>query len=157
MRKVIEGERFVSKDGLHDNSVCAGDIFEIDKKIYINMRPSYCDCVLGRASNGGIISDLDMYLLRGSQLTSAKEKRLFNKQYGNCEEIDNQSIIFSLIRGRTYEFRFKDLTIKKWSQLKDSRIGRLLPPHISRMQQRYALYLQRTGLPRTPDVAVNGK
>jgi hypothetical protein len=35
--------------------------------------------------------------------------------------------------------------------LKDKRIGRLLPPYITRIQQLFGLYFQRIGLPRTPD------
>jgi len=70
--------------------------------------------------------------------------------------MDNQSIVFNIIDGKTYNFKFKDLTINKWSAIKDKRVGRLLPPYITRIQQRYALYLQRQGLPRTPKQAILG-
>jgi hypothetical protein len=62
-----------------------------------------------------------------------------------------------MIAEKTYRYEFKNLTIKKWSEIKSSRIGRLLPPHITRIQQRYALYMQRQGLPRTPEKAIIGE
>lgn len=33
-----------------------------------------------------------------------------------------------------------------------NRVGRLLPPFVTRVQQRYASYLQRPGMPRIPEV-----
>ena len=156
VRKVLRGERFIEKEGLYDETICAGDVFKISSKIYINIRPD-CDCIPGRNVTDGEAEDVDLYLLRGSKLSDKQEKKKYRKEYGNFEEIDNQSIVFSITDGKTYDFRFKDLSIKKWSDIKDKRIGRLLPPYITRMQQRYALYLQRSGLPRTPQMAVSGK
>jgi len=154
VRKVLQGERFIAKKNLHDDTICAGDIFKISGKIYINIRPD-CDCILSRIVTDSQAGDVDLYLLRGSKLSDIKEKKTYRKEYGNFGEIDSQSIVFSIIDGKTYDFRFKDLSIKKWSNIKDKRIGRLLPPYITRMQQRYALYLQRSGLPRTPEMAVH--
>lgn len=156
IRKVLQGEHFITKEGLDNNTICAGDLFKINGKIYINIRPD-CDCILGRNVTDGNAEDIDLYLLRGSKLTATQEREKYRKEYGNFEEIDNQSIIFSIIDGKTFGFRFKDLFIRKWSDIKDKRIGRLLPPYITRMQQRYALYLQRSGLPRTPKMAVLGR
>ena len=150
VRKVLEGERFITKEGLDDNTICAGDIFKVNSKVYINIRPD-CDCIPRKKGEA-----VCLYLLRGSKLTNKQEKKKYRKEFGNFEEIDNQSTVFSIIDGRTYDFQFKDLTVMKWPELKDKRIGRLLPPYITRMQQRYALYLQRSGLPRTPEKAVHG-
>ena len=72
----------------------------------------------------------------------------------NAVEIDNQSIIFPINNGLSIDFRFKKLEIKSWEDVKDRRIGRILSPHIDRMQQRYAAYLQRQGLPRVPQKAI---
>ena len=153
VRKVLQGERFIKKEGLDEETICAGDLFKIKKKIYINIRPD-CDCVLGRNTTNDNSDDFDLYLLKGSKLTENQIEQIYRKEYGNFEEIDNQAIIFSIINGNTYDFRFKDLHLMKWSNIKEKRIGRLLPPYITRIQQRYALYLQRTGLPRTPKAAV---
>ena len=51
-------------------------------------------------------------------------------------------------------FDFRRFHVKQFSEVKDLRIGRLLHPYLTRIQQRYALYLQRQGLPRIPEKAV---
>lgn len=162
VRKVLEGERFVKAENpnkeeyLHKDFIATGDIFKKSSgKIYINIRPD-CDCIPNRNDSNGKIEDVDLYLLQGSKLSATQENEKYREKYGNFEETDNQSIVFSIIDGKTYNFNFKNLTIKKWSEIKDNRIGRLLPPYITRIQQRYALYLQRQGLPRTPQMAVHG-
>lgn len=50
-------------------------------------------------------------------------------------------------------FKFRKLYTKKWQELKGIRVGRLLPPLLTRLQQRYSAYLQRPGLSRLPDAA----
>lgn len=156
VRKVLQGERFIIDKGLHKDTIAVGDIFKISDKTYINIRPD-CDCILGRDTTDGKTDDVDLYLLKGNKLTTNQEKKKYRTTYGNFEEIDNESIVFNMIDGKTFKFAFKNLTVEKWSSIKDKRIGRLLPPYITRMQQRYALYLQRQGLPRIPDSAVLGK
>lgn len=153
MRKVVEGERFILNEGLHQDSIAAGDVFKVSDKFFLNIRPD-CDCIAigSRAETNN--QDVELYLLEGTKLSDKKEKKLYRKQYGNFSEIDSQSIVFSMLGGKTYDFRFKNLAIKKWAELKDKRVGRLLPPYITRIQQRYSLYLQRQGLPRTPDKAI---
>lgn len=73
---------------------------------------------------------------------------------GEFIEKINHAIVPCIDNGKIIEFLFRDLKTKKWNSIKDNRIGRLLPPYINRIQQRYALYLHREGLPRTPDMAV---
>jgi len=149
MRKVLEGERFVAKDELHDDLIEPGDVFKKSSgKIYLNIRPA-CDTT----SRDG--QDIILYVLTGTKLSPRKEKEIYNNKYGGFNEQHNQAIVLP-IQGKTYDFRFKDLELIKWNDLKDKRIGRLLPPYITRIQQRYALYLQRQGLPRTPELAVIG-
>lgn len=155
IRKVLSGECFIDKNGLHEDVITAGDTFMISDLTYINIRPD-CDCILNRVTAGNMNDDIDLYLLRGSKLRNNEERKKFRDKYGNFEEIDNESIVFNMINGKTFKFAFKELTIMKWSEIKNKRIGRLLPPYITRMQQRYALYLQRQGLPRIPTTAVKG-
>ena len=42
------------------------------------------------------------------------------------------------------------MEIKDYEEMKDQRIGRLLPPFITRVTQKYGLYIHRQGLPRLP-------
>lgn len=150
VRKVFEGERFVKEDKIHKDTIAAGDVFKVSGKFYLNIRPD-CDCIPARGISGSAgVDDLDLYLLEGSKLSANKEKKCFLRKYGHFDELDCQAIVFSMTDGSTYDFRFKNFSVRKWSELKDSRVGRLLPPHIVRIQQRYSLYLQRLGLPRIP-------
>lgn len=154
IRKVLEGERFIEK--LHENSIAAGDVFKIKGDLFLNIRPD-CDCIPDRSITESRIEDVELYLLTGSKLSIVNEKKKYRKQYGNFEELDSQSVVFSMKDGKTYVFRFKTIVIRKWGEIKESRIGRLLPPYITRIQQRYSLYLQRQGLLRTPEIAVLGQ
>lgn len=158
MRRVLEGERFLKESNLHTDEISTGDIFKEEyqdsgitkHRYYLNIR-AQCDLV--RSSN---IDEIELYCLNGRVV---EEKKLNKKNgipfnSGQFIEKVNHAVIPFLDEGCIIEFHFRDLKIKKWKKVKSSRIGRLLPPYINRIQQRYALYLQRQGLPRTPDKAV---
>lgn len=154
VRKVIEGTHFIKNEGLHPDVIVAGDIFKKDNgSIYLNIRPD-CDCVPDRRREGANNDEVSMYLLTGDKLTSKQESNAYDSTYGHFIEKDNESIVFNIADGKSYKILFKKLEIMKWVDLKQKRIGRLLPPHITLIQQRYALYLQRQGLPRIPSEAI---
>lgn len=154
IRRVLQGERFIGNDSLQQDSISTGDVFDAGSgNIYLNIRPE-CDCI---ARSGSSVDEIDLYLIKGSKLSEEKVRKHYNREYGNIKEIDTQSIVFSLRKGKAYDFRFDELFIKKWSEFKDNRLGRLLPPYITRIQQRYSLYLQRQGLSRIPKEAITKK
>ena len=154
VRKVFEGERFIKKDNLHEDMIAAGDVFkdiDSDRLIYLNIRPD-CDCIPDR--NGKTCSDnpVYLYLIEGDMLTGGQEGKKYCNQYGHFNESESNAIVFSMIDGKTYNFIFKKFTMKEWSEIKCNRIGRLLPPYITHIQQKFSLYLQRSGLPRIPNI-----
>ncbi|MFI0416197.1 MAG: hypothetical protein ACH255_18895 [Candidatus Thiodiazotropha sp.] len=157
LRMVLSGEKFIEdkNNRLKSNSIASGDVFKFKKEgktrysYFLNIRPD-CDCI----SRSCPIDEIDVYLLELDRLSDNKEKNAFMEKYGNFEERDNNTFIFNMYENRSFYVRFKDLTIKTWGELRDHRIGRLLPPYITRVQQRYSLYLQRQGLSRTPKEAV---
>ncbi len=153
LRKVMEGERFLKEDNLDDTDISPGDVFKISSKYFLNIR-AVCDLVPDRSDPNSSIDDVDLYLLKGSKISDTKSKKLFHKDYGQFSEIDSQSIVFPIDDSKVIDFRFKNLEKKNWKELKNNRIGRLLPPYINKIQQRYALYFQREGLPRIPDAAI---
>lgn len=153
LRRVMEGERFLKQGNLHDDNISSGDVFKLQGKYYLNIRAA-CDLIPDRSEPNSSIDNIELYLLKGDELPENKVKSLFNKKYGHFSEIDSQSIIFPLYGGKAIDFRFKKLGKKFWKELKDKRIGRLLPPYINKIQQKYALYFQRQGLPRIPDAAI---
>lgn len=149
LQSVIEGEMFITT--LDENNIAPGDVFKISSNYYINIRAA-CDVIPGRTDQS--IEDVELYLIRGSKVSVQNGKKVYSKQYGKFSEIDSQSIVFPIHDGKIVDFRFKKLEIKKWKDLKHKRVGRLLPPYINRIQQRYSLYLQRQGLPRIPGAAI---
>lgn len=157
IRKVLEAERFIKK-GLPDMPF-TGDIFEYtvegseEKRYYLNIRPE-CDIAIRPNGTG----NPNLYCLKGCIIDEARinsnndDNILFEK--GNFIEKSNNTYIPFIVDGKIIEFFFKEIKIKKWSGIKSTRIGRLLPPYITKVQQRYAFYLQRQGLPAIPKVAI---
>ena len=108
---------------------------------------------------GSDVENTELYCLRGRCV----EESRFNKKDGVSfhkgqfiEKVNNAVVPF-LDGGCVIEFLFKDIKLKKWKDFKAGRIGRLLPPHISRIQQKYAFYLQRQALPSIPKYALFNK
>lgn len=149
LQSVIEGEVFISS--IDENDIASGDIFKISTNYYINIRAN-CDLIPGRTNQS--IDDIELYLIQGTKVSVTKGKKTYDKKYGKFSELDTQSIVFPIHNGKIVDFRFKKLEIKNWGDIKSYRIGRLLPPYITKVQQRYALYIQRQGLPRIPEKAL---
>lgn len=149
-KKVLEGERFISNESLKIDEIYTGDIYRQTGKYYLNIRPQ-CDCI---ARDGEIIDDIMLYCLKGKKLTNRKVEILFEKDYGTIKERDTNCIIYPIDKGKAIEFKFKDLKIIKYQELKDCRIGRILSPFITKIQQKYTNYLHRPGLPRLPEEVI---
>ena len=158
LRKVLEGERYLKKDSLHDSDVGTGDLFkekyqnngETKYRYYLNIR-AQCDLLRDKDPN-----KVELYCLKGRIVDESRIKNKDDIVVANGQFIEkvNNSIVPFLDDGKIIEFLFRDIKQKKWKDLKSIRKGRLLPPYINRIQQRYALYMQRQGLPRIPDAAI---
>jgi hypothetical protein len=160
IRKVLEAERFIKNGALPDKP-CTGDLFEYEcvingskkKRYYLNIRP---ECDIAIRPDG--TSNPDLYCLKGCVINEARinsnndNKILFEK--GNFIDKLNNTYIPFIIGGKIIEFFFKEIKIKKWNAIKNKRIGRLLPPYITKVQQRYSFYVQRQGLPAIPEKAI---
>ncbi|MFZ0961384.1 MAG: hypothetical protein WAO35_10815 [Terriglobia bacterium] len=145
VRKVLEGERFLPELRLDHDSFEPGDIFQVEDGYRINVRPD-CDCIPRGHTKLG---QLDLYLLKGSEQPVAELKH--DRENGLILEQDNEAVIFPVYDGKALRFKFKNMDTQKWRDLKTRRVGRLLPPFLTRLQQRYSSYLQRPGLSRLPD------
>jgi hypothetical protein len=160
VRSVLEGERFITSDQLHKDDIVTGDIFKEERKennetrvyYFLNIR-AQCDLV--RASDPG---EVELYCLKGRIVdeSSINTESGYKFAEGQFLEKINHAVVSCIDNGKIIEFLFRDLKIMKWKTVRDKRIGCLLPPYINRIQQRYALYQQRQGLPRTPDAAILG-
>lgn len=148
--RVLEGERFLPKSRLHGDALAPGDVFKKDKEYYVNIRPE-CDCI---ARDGEVQAEIKAYLLKGTKESSGQVRKRIREKYGDMYESDTESVIFDLTDGITVSFHFAELLVEAsgpW--IESQRIGRLLSPYLTRLQQRYSAYLQRPGLSRIPQVA----
>lgn len=154
LRTVLEGERFLKNERLDFKEIKTGDIFLVHKddgndEYWLNIR-AQCDLVRHKEGNP------ELYLIKGSVLIQNDNGKIKDVSFNKGEYIEkaNQSIVPFIDGGKILEFLYRDLTIMKWNDIKDKRVGRLLPPYITKIQQKYALYMQRQGLPKIPDEAI---
>ena len=134
---------------LPDDEVACGDMFRDPQGRYrLNLRPD-CDCV-PRDRMG--VNDIELYLVEGRAMTEDGVRN--RNRNGHFEERIWESIAFSVDEGRSVRFDFRKLHVAAFSEWRNRRIGRLLHPYLTRMQQRFGLYLQRQGLPRIPGEAI---
>jgi hypothetical protein len=145
VQRVFEGERFLAEMRLGKDSFEPGDIFLVDDGYRINIRPD-CDCI---PKGNDKLDKLDLYLLKGTELPLSELKP--HPKYNTIQEQDNEAVVFPVYDGKALCFKFRKLNLQKWQELKGKRVGRLLPPFLTRLQQRYSSYLQRPGLSRLPD------
>lgn len=141
LKNLLERQCFMRNEYLGDLS-STGDIYKWQQEYFLNIRPS-CDCV-GRDGKNKI------YLIKGDKVKDKEiQNGLFNEKYGNFNEQSN-FVIVGPICGFFIRFKFKDFLIEDYDRKKEKRIGRLLPPFITRVTQKYGLYIHRQGLPRLP-------
>lgn len=141
LKNLLERQCFMRNEYLGDLS-STGDIYKWHQEYFLNIRPS-CDCV-GRDGKNKI------YLIKADKVKDKEiQNGLFNEKYGNFNEQSN-FVIVGPICGFFIRFKFKDFLIEDYDKKKEKRIGRLLPPFITRVTQKYGLYIHRQGLPRLP-------
>jgi len=153
IRKVLEGCIYIGKEKLHDDNIAPGDVFQISNEYFVNIRAA-CNLIPDRNKPKASLDDVELYLLKGQVVSEKDITKLFLKEYGIFSEADYQAILFPIINGKILDFHFKKIFVKDWRDIKQNRIGRILPPFITKIQQKYAHYLQRQGLPRTPSEAL---
>lgn len=169
IRKVLEAERFIKNGALPDMPF-TGDLFEYEvdvngskeKRYYLNIRP---ECDIARQRNPKLYC-LECRILDEQRINSGNGDQIsFNE--GNFIEKSNNTYIPFIDDGKIIEVRFRNMRILKWEEklkdengneidkmFKETRIGRLLSPYITKVQQRYSFYLQRQGLPAIPEEAI---
>ena len=151
LRALIAEVSFQSKEAMPDNEIRCGDLFQRPRgRFLLNVRPD-CDCVPRDTESG----EVDLYCIEGRKMSDSQLGR--KVQHGQIVERIDECIIFAVCEGRSVRFDFKKLSVEKFKELKQDRVGRVLHPYLTRLQQRYALFLQRQGLPRIPEGALPGQ
>ena len=148
LQALISETSFRPQKTLPKNEIRCGDLFKQPKrKFLLNLRPD-CDCI----PRSGKVDEVELYCIEGKTIRDSELRKKFHN--GQFLEQVWESIAFSINDGKSIQFDFRKLRVEKFEEIKDQRIGRLLHPYMTKIQQRYALYLQRQGLPRIPEAAV---
>jgi len=156
LRKVLEGAKFLKN--LHEEDISTGDVFYEEyqdagstrHRYWLNIR---AQCDLLRDDNPYL------YCLPGCELIQKENGKIDNVSFSQGEYVEKvyQAIVPFIDDGKIIEFKFGEFEMRQWNSLSTDqirRIGRILPPYITKIQQRFALYLHRQGLPRIPDEAI---
>ncbi len=152
LKSVIQESSFISNENLAPDEIKAGDLFKVENEYYINIRPD-CDCV--PRGNYKDLGSVELYCIVGKSLRNNDVKRAFNEKYGNLEDRPSSHTCFSIYENKTIKFDFKKFLIKEYKEIRDERIGRLVPPHITKLLLRYTHFLQRIATPRIPEEAID--
>lgn len=141
---------FRPKESLPIDGVGCGDLFQLPKrKFLLNLRPD-CDCI----PRNGEADCVELYCIEGKRISRSELSEKYEPNLGQFPEKDWECIAFSIYDNKSVRFNFKNLRVRKFSELKAQRVGRMIHPYLTRIQQRFALYLQRQGLPRIPEAAI---
>lgn len=152
--KVLESTIYIENDALDPSAAHTGDLFfgrfvnDSKDHFWLNIRAN-CDTIMGR----GIEEDsIILYCIRGEKKTMSSTKsdgsriKFYQGQF--LEPVNCAVILFDY--NHILVFDFNSFQCVKWTEAKTFRIARVIEPYIIRIQQRYALYMHRQGLPRIP-------
>ncbi|MDR1583316.1 MAG: hypothetical protein LBS55_08690 [Prevotellaceae bacterium] len=140
IKQVLEGQRFRKKENTPDNMIFTGDVFFKDSKYYINVRPQ-CDCIPREESQ--TINDVNLYLIEGEEKSDLSRLN-FNKKTGTFNDTEIRFTIFPINQNKAIQFDLGKFSILTYDELRENRIGTLLPPFITKLVQKYALYMKQT-------------
>jgi hypothetical protein len=150
LRQILECERFIPSSSL-PNHPFAGDVFIIGDVYYVNIRPD-CDIIRDAEKDNKNMYLLSCKIVDETKINADVEDRIV---FDSGEFIDKNNCCFiAFVKGNILQLSLKELTTLPWNDIKDKRIGRILPPYITKIQQKYSAYLQRQGLPRIPKEAI---
>ena len=147
LRKLLECERFIPDQSLRDYPAM-GDVFKRNSKYFINIRP---DCDILRVENP------ILYCIEGNVVKEEKinvKNSRYEFKHGAFRDRIDFAVVPFIDNGKIIEFKFKDLKQEYWQEVKSMRVGRLLPPYITRLKLQYIAYLQRQAIPSIPENAI---
>ncbi len=145
---VLQSERLLPNSALDPDEYAPGDLFldpnNNSPRLLLNVRPA-CDCVQREG-----FTDDKMYCIRGIELDEQRLAGLIDDQNGNIREKDGETIVFALKDGKSVCFSYRNIYQVRFAHQRANRLGRVLPPFLTKITQRYAAYSHRAGLPRIP-------
>ena len=154
-RNVLHQQAVLLDKRLHADVIMPGDFFfekdddiQPQQHIDICITPA-CDLV---ARGATMTDDIRMLIVQASLVSDdeLKSERSIKKLLDSSESITSVLLHHLVSNDAVYRVNFKDWDVKKWRNVKNIRRGRLLDPYVTLLQQRFALYSQRQGVPRLP-------
>ena len=155
LRRVLHQKAVIPAHRLFDDVLSPGDFFFEDAghsqpdSILICLTPA-CDLV---PRDGGLPSSVRMIVVEASRIPD-EELSTAKAVKGTLGKADSlTSIVLSHLTPADvpYVVRFKNWDVTTWGALQRLRQGRLLDPYLTLVQQRFYQYMQRQGIPSTPD------
>ena len=115
-------------------------MFQLPKqKFLLNLRPD-CDCVPRNGQEG---REMELYCIEGKKMRDSELEQQYEQ--GHFTERVWEQVVFSVHEAKSVRFDFRKLRIEKFYCLREKRIGRLLHPYLTRIQQRFGQYLAAAG------------
>lgn len=151
---VLEASMIVPHARLPENQYGCGDILQDGKgRLFVNIRCD-CDCLArGKDDPNKVV----LYLLRAQPMVHAKFwDEFWSPTFGLVQKNATYHVLFP-VGGKALCVRFGEFCQVPVGEFKARglvRLGRLTAPYITQLRQRFALHLQREGLPRIPNEAV---
>lgn len=153
LRRVVHRQAVIANESLHKDMLMPGDFFfsrpdkGLPSEILINVTPA-CDLVPRKGTN---IDEIEMTLIRAHILSDGDYKTVGQHKDALKDYLSSHVLFVLTDSAWPYKVQFKNWTRRTWGALREERQGRLLEPYITLLQQKFALYFHRQGLPRLPD------
>jgi hypothetical protein len=164
---ILENSRYLVLDEKSKERIIPGDIFSDGNNYFVNVR---AECDTARPEKGLV----DLYLVEG--IVKNKEEFLdkdkgFLGDYNEIRDKEYEITIPFICGKKIIIFNFKKLRICKFNaknnkcELKEScicksaikRIGRILQPYSTKIQQKFSSFISRIGLDAVPQKLVKEK
>lgn len=151
MRRVLQGRTALHANRLYPTMVQPGDLFSgaTEREFWLNVTPA-CHTVLNRLAPGKDHPEPDnvvLHLIRGERVDRPTSKNKFGR-LKEQQDSPNTAVVHTLLGDDPVVFDFRAPAIRVWGDLKDTRVGRVLPPYITLIQQQHSAFLMNEGLPR---------
>ena len=99
---------------------------------------------------GQICQDEDRLLDFNANFKKYRNNMIFYNK-GELLEKKTEAIIACVDNGKYIKFELRKLELKKFAEIKEKRIGRILPPYITKIQQKFAQHIVREGIMPIPE------
>lgn len=159
VRRVLHQQAVVPATRLHNNVMMPGDFFYdyeeggvdaaergVPASIDICITPA-CDLI----ARDGDTDNIRMLIVRAELVPSSEYNNREKRDKLLPDDSGTSLLLHHIVPDNAmYRVMFRNWDIRHWRDVKRIRRGRLLEPYVTLLQQRFAQYGQRQGVPRLP-------